>query len=74
MNTAILTLSLLALAGNAAAIDWSGICCDGGYEYRNRNRFDAEKAAADLNARLAAFEKERQRLADELAAARKESF
>ncbi|HEU4500176.1 MAG TPA: OmpA family protein [Nitrospira sp.] len=35
------------------------ICCDGGYEYRHRDRFAAEK--------------DRQRLTDELAAARKEN-
>ena len=35
------------------------ICCDGGYEYRHRDRFAAEK--------------DRQRLIDELAAARKEN-
>jgi chemotaxis protein MotB len=56
MKTAILTLSMLALAGNAAAIDWNAICCDGGYEYRHPN----------------AWEKEQQRLKDELAAAQKQ--
>lgn len=72
-TSVILALSLLASAGTAVAVDWSAICCDGGYEYRNRNRFDAEKASAEMHARLAALEKERQRLADELAAARKEN-
>ncbi len=48
------------------------ICCDGGYEYRNRDRLAAEKAAADMAARLAALERERQRLADDLAAAKQE--
>jgi len=64
---------LLAFTGNAAAVDWSAICCDGGYEYRNKDRFAAEKASSDMAARLAALEKERQRLADELAAARKDN-
>jgi chemotaxis protein MotB len=48
------------------------ICCDGGYEYRSRDRIAAEKAAADMAARLAAMERERQRLADDLAAAKQE--
>lgn len=69
----ILALSVLSLAGNAAAVDWSAICCDGGYEYRHRNQWDADASAKDMASRLAALEKERQRLADELAAARKEN-
>ena len=73
IKTSIIAVSLLAFAGNAAAVDWSAICCDGGYEYRNKDRFAAEKASSDMVARLAALEKERQRLADELAAARKEN-
>jgi chemotaxis protein MotB len=73
IQISILALSVLSLAGNAAAIDWTAICCDGGYEYRHRNQWDADAAAKDMAARLAALEKERQRLADELAAARKEN-
>jgi len=73
LKTSIIAFGLLAFAGNAAAVDWSAICCDGGYEYRNKDRFAAEKASADMAARLAALEKERQRLADELAAARKDN-
>lgn len=46
------------------------VCCDGGYEYRYRDRFASEK---EMEARLAAFEKDRQRLTEELAAARKET-
>jgi len=46
------------------------ICCDGGYEYRYGDRFAAEKAT---NARIAALEQDRQRLTEELAAARKET-
>jgi chemotaxis protein MotB len=48
------------------------ICCDGGYEYRSRDRIAAENAAADMAARLAALERERQRLADDLAAAKQD--
>ena len=70
---AIIAISLLAMAGNASAIDWNAICCDGGYEYRHRNQFDTDKASADMAARLAALERERQRLADELAASQKQS-
>lgn len=73
IQISILALSVLSLAGNAAAIDWTAICCDGGYEYRHRNQWDADAAAKDMAARLAALGKERQRLADELAAARKEN-
>jgi chemotaxis protein MotB len=46
------------------------VCCDGGYEYRYGDRFAAEK---ETQARLAGLEKDRQRLTDELAAARKAS-
>lgn len=49
------------------------ICCDGGYEYRYGDRFAAEKASADREARIAALERDRQRLSDELAASRKET-
>jgi chemotaxis protein MotB len=48
----------------------NAICCDGGYEYRHRDRFATEK---ETEARLAALEKDRQRLTDELAAAKKET-
>ena len=73
LKTGIFTVGLLAMAGNAVAVDWNAICCDGGYEYRNRNRFEAGKATDDTASRLAALEKERQRLADELAAAQKQN-
>ena len=69
----ILATGLLASASYASALDLGAICCDGGYEYRNRNRFEAGKATDDMAARLAALEKERQRLADELAAAQKQN-
>jgi chemotaxis protein MotB len=55
MKISVLALSLLTFAGNAGAVDWTAICCDGGYEYRHPN----------------AWEKEQQRLKDELAAAQK---
>lgn len=73
IQASILALSMLASAGTAAAVDWSAICCDGGYEYRHRNQWESDKASADLATRLAALEKERQRLADELAAAQKQN-
>ncbi len=72
-----LTVLLFVIASIIAATGCSGvkdaICCDGGYEYRNKDRFAAEKASSDMAARLAALEKERQRLADELAAAHKDN-
>ena len=46
------------------------ICCDGGYEYRYADRFAAEKAS---EARIAALERDRQRLSDELAASKRET-
>jgi chemotaxis protein MotB len=47
---------VLAFAGTAGAVDWSGICCDGGFEYRHPSN----------------WEKEQQRIKDELAAAQKQ--
>jgi len=52
----VLAVSMLAIAGNAGAIDFGAICCDGGYEYRHPS----------------AWEKEQQRLRDGLAAAQKQ--
>jgi len=52
----VLAVSTLAIAGNAGAIDFGAICCDGGYEYRHPS----------------AWEKEQQRLRDQLAAAQKQ--
>jgi chemotaxis protein MotB len=52
ITTSILTVSLLAFAGTAGAVDWTAICCDGGYEYRHPS----------------AYEKEEQRLKDAMAA------
>jgi len=54
VTTSILSLSLLAFTGTAGAVDWSAICCDGGYEYRHPS----------------AWEKEQQRLTDAQAAGR----
>ena len=56
IKTSILALSLLAFAGAAEAVDWSAICCEGGFEYRHPS----------------AWEKEQQRLRDQLAAAQKQ--
>src|SRR5512146_2907227 len=58
IKASILTVSLLAFAGTAGAIDvdLKAICCDGGYEYRHPSN----------------WEKEQQRIKDELAAARKQ--
>lgn len=57
IKTSILAVSVLAFASTAGAVDWSAICCDGGYEYRHPS----------------AWEKEQQRLRDELAASRSAS-
>lgn len=58
IKASILTVSLLAFAGTAGAVDvdLKAICCDGGYEYRHPSN----------------WEKEQQRIKDELAAARKQ--
>lgn len=56
IKTSVLAFGMLAIAGNAGAIDFGAICCDGGYEYRHPT----------------AWEKEQQRLRDELAAAQKQ--
>jgi chemotaxis protein MotB len=65
-------IAVLTAACNGQKIETlkDAICCDGGYEYRHRDRFTAEK---ETDARLAALEKDRQRLTDELAAARKDN-
>jgi chemotaxis protein MotB len=55
-KTAVLAACLLAFAGNAGAIDLGVISRDGGYEYRHPS----------------AWEKEQQRVKDELAAAQKQ--
>ena len=73
------TRTMLVLIAASAAAGCAGqkiqtlkdaICCDGGYEYRYRDRFAADKATSE---RIAALEKERQRLTEELEAARKNS-
>jgi chemotaxis protein MotB len=56
IKTLLLALSVLAFTGTAGAIDWSAICCDGGYEYRHPSM----------------WEKEQQRSRDEMAAAQKQ--
>jgi len=55
-KTAVLTASLLAGASYASALDLGAICCDGGFEYRHPS----------------AWEKEQQRLRNDLAAAQKQ--
>lgn len=64
----ILAMSLLALT---ACSSWEAarICCDGGDEYRHRNRLETNTSSPDMSSQMAAADRERQRLADELAAA-----
>ena len=73
------TRTMLALIAAGAAAGCAGqkihtlkdaICCDGGYEYRYGDQFAADKATFD---RIAALEKDRQRLTEELAAAKKDN-
>jgi chemotaxis protein MotB len=56
LKTAVLATGLLASASYASALDLGAICCDGGFEYRHPS----------------AWEKEQQRLRDDLAAAQKQ--
>jgi len=56
LKTAVLATGLLAGASYASALDLGAICCDGGFEYRHPS----------------AWEKEQQRLRDDLAAAQKQ--
>ena len=55
-KVAVLAASMLALAGNAGAIDLGSICCDGGYEYRHPSSWEAEQQR--LRNALAAAQKE----------------
>ncbi len=66
-------LATMAIITAAGCTKHEVICCDGGYEYRHRNQLDAAKSADDMKGRFAALEQERQRLADELAAAKKQN-
>ena len=68
---ALIALSTVAgCSGQKIQTLKDAVCCDGGYEYRYKDRFAADKATSD---RLAALEKDRQRLTEELAAARKDN-
>jgi chemotaxis protein MotB len=72
-NTVLTLMAAMAIGGcNGQKVQTlkDAICCDGGYEYRYGDRFAAEKASSD---RFAALERDRQRLSDELSAARKEN-
>src|SRR5262249_32154421 len=74
--TTVVTMTVIMAAGCSGQKIQTlkeAICCDGGYEYRYADRFGAEKAAADREARLAALERDRQRLSDELAASKRET-
>ena len=68
---ALIALSTVAgCSGQKIQTLKDAVCCDGGYEYRYKDRFAADRATSD---RLAALEKDRQRLTEELAAARKDN-
>src|SRR5512135_2552831 len=56
IKTSILAVTVLAFTGTAGAVYLNAICCDGGYEYRHPSN----------------WEKEQQRIKDELAAAQKQ--
>ena len=43
IKTSILAVSMLAIAGNAGAIDFDAICCDGGFEYRHPSAWEKEQ-------------------------------
>ncbi|MCS6291754.1 MAG: OmpA family protein [Nitrospira sp.] len=69
-KSSILAISLLAIAGCSS---WQPMCPDNGFQYRICPQGAVRNTSADYANRLAALEKERQRLADELAAAKKEN-
>jgi chemotaxis protein MotB len=43
IKASMLALSVLTFAGPAGAVDWSAICCDGGYEYRHPSAWEKEQ-------------------------------
>ena len=69
-KTLNLALSLLALTGCSS---WQPMCPDNGFQYRICPQGTMLNASTDMADRLAALEKERQRLADELASAQKQN-
>ena len=69
-KSSLLALGLLAMAGCSS---WQPMCPDNGFQYRICPQGAVRNTSTDYAARLAALEQERQRLADELAAARKEN-
>ena len=69
IRASVLAFSLLALA---ACSSWQPMCPDYGYQYRICYDRKIAEAPADTAARPAAIEKERPRLADELAAAQRQ--
>lgn len=76
-KTAVLATSLVILAGCTSYIKKSAVCTrDGWYGYEQSGSCPSKPMAAavsdDTAARLAALERERQRLADELAAAQRQ--
>jgi chemotaxis protein MotB len=79
-KTAVLATSLVALAG-CSYLKQPAVCIDRWYGYAQHDQCPApdaskdmaDNASKDTAARLAALEKERQRLADELDAARKQN-
>ena len=69
-KSSILAISLLAITGCSS---WQPMCPDNGFQYRICPQGAVRNTSTDYANRLAALEKERQRLADELAAAKKEN-
>ena len=72
-KTAIFATSLIALAGCSSYIKQPAVCIDRWYGYAPYDQCPAPAALKDAAAPLAALEQERQRLADELDAARKQN-
>ena len=69
-KSSLLALGLLAMVGCSS---WQPMCPDNGFQYRICPQGAVRNTSTDYAARLAALEQERQRLANELAAARKEN-
>ena len=70
IRPSMLALSILTLT---ACSSWQPMCPDNGFQYRICPQGSMRNTSTDLAGQLAALEKDRQRLVDELAVARKEN-
>jgi chemotaxis protein MotB len=71
IEASILAATVLAFGGTAGAVDWTAICCDGGYEYRHPSAWEKEQqrlreamAAGDTGKSAAELAAANRRIAD----------